>query len=189
MQSLACTLAPAAAGLQHCTAHRPALASSSRPFTTQLPQRRSWQHVTRAEDDSSSEPAAQQVGAAATRHLSSATRPVYSCSVGLSAPHERPLLSPYLSQAAPPPAPQQQQQQQEEEPIWVRRERERQLQKEEGGSFDLPFGAYLLFSSFTAIAAVSALWRSAHLDACLATGGTSTPHYTAGRNRRQARLR
>lgn len=40
--------------------------------------------------------------------------------------------------------------------MWVRRERERQLQKEEGGSRDLPFGLYLLFSSFTAIAAVGA---------------------------------
>jgi hypothetical protein len=40
--------------------------------------------------------------------------------------------------------------------VWVRRERERQLQKEEGGSRDLPFGLYLLFSSFTAIAAVGA---------------------------------
>lgn len=58
---------------------------------------------------------------------------------------------------AAPPAAQQQQQQQEEEPIWVRRERERAAQKEAGGSGDLPFGAYLLFSSFTAIAAVSIL--------------------------------
>ena len=40
--------------------------------------------------------------------------------------------------------------------MWVRRERERQLQKQEGGSRDLPFGLYLLFSSFTAIAAVNA---------------------------------
>ena len=56
-----------------------------------------------------------------------------------------------------PPAESQQQQQkaQEEEPIWVRRERERAAQKESGARGDLPFGAYLLFSSFTAIAAVS----------------------------------
>ena len=64
-------------------------------------------------------------------------------------PHPPPLLL----QTAPPPAPQQQQQQ-EDEPIWVRRERELAAQKEAGGSGDLPFGAYLLFSSFTAIAAV-----------------------------------
>lgn len=70
-------------------------------------------------------------------------------------------------QAAPSAATQQQEAQQpaaeraqqpaaeEEEPIWVRRERERQAQKEAGGSGELPFGAYLLFSAFTAIAAVS----------------------------------
>lgn len=58
----------------------------------------------------------------------------------------------------PPPAAQQQQQEQrqEEEPIWVRRERERAAQQAAGSSGDLPFGVYLLFSSFTAIAAVSA---------------------------------
>ncbi len=63
-----------------------------------------------------------------------------------------------MQASSPPPVQQQdkqQQQQQEEEPVWVRRERERQLQKEEGGNLELPFGAYLLFSSFTAIAAVS----------------------------------
>lgn len=40
----------------------------------------------------------------------------------------------------------------EEEPIWIRRERERELQAKEGK--DLPFGVYLLFSAFVAIAAV-----------------------------------
>lgn len=39
----------------------------------------------------------------------------------------------------------------EEEPVWVRREREAQQEKENG---DLPFGLYLLLSSFVAIAAV-----------------------------------
>ncbi len=37
----------------------------------------------------------------------------------------------------------------------MRRERERAAQQAAGGSDDLPFGVYLLFSSFTAIAAVS----------------------------------
>ena len=38
----------------------------------------------------------------------------------------------------------------------MRRERERAAQQAAGSSGDLPFGVYLLFSSFTAIAAVSA---------------------------------
>lgn len=40
----------------------------------------------------------------------------------------------------------------DEEPVWVKREREEKARKE-GGS-GLPFGLYLLFSSFVAIAAV-----------------------------------
>lgn len=39
----------------------------------------------------------------------------------------------------------------------MRRERERAAQKEADGGGDLPFGVYLLFSSFVAIAAVSRL--------------------------------
>lgn len=39
----------------------------------------------------------------------------------------------------------------EEVPIWERREQEKKIQEEVN---DLPFGLYLLFSSFTAIAAV-----------------------------------
>lgn len=85
---------------------------------------------------------------------------------------------PAAQQAAPPPAPQQQQQQQEEEPIWVRRERERQLQKEEGGSFDLPFGAYLLFSSFTAIAAVGSIFEYANQRPVFDVIQPDSPLYT-----------
>lgn len=50
-------------------------------------------------------------------------------------------------QATPPPS-----SKPEDEPIWIRRERERELQAKEGK--DLPFGAYLLFSAMVAIAAV-----------------------------------
>ena len=52
------------------------------------------------------------------------------------------------SPPTPPPA-------QEEEPIWVRREREREMNKDGGPG--IPFGVYLLLSSFVAIAAVRAL--------------------------------
>ena len=41
--------------------------------------------------------------------------------------------------------------------MWVRREREREMMKNE--AFDLPFGAYLLFSSFVAIAAVGSIFE------------------------------
>jgi hypothetical protein len=41
----------------------------------------------------------------------------------------------------------------DDEPIWVRRERERELLAKQGA--ELPFGAYLLFSAIVAIAAVS----------------------------------
>lgn len=58
MQSAVLHLAPGA---------RPGLvARSSRSFTTRLPQRRMLVSVTRAEGDSNSEQAAQQVGAGAT---------------------------------------------------------------------------------------------------------------------------
>ncbi|GAB4817771.1 hypothetical protein N2152v2_004817 [Parachlorella kessleri] len=46
----------------------------------------------------------------------------------------------------------------EDEPIWVRRERERELQAKEGGK-DLPFGVYLLFSAIVAIAAVGSVFE------------------------------
>lgn len=44
-----------------------------------------------------------------------------------------------------------------EEPIWVRREREREIIAKEGK--DLPFGLYLLLSSFVAIAAVGSVFE------------------------------
>jgi hypothetical protein len=45
----------------------------------------------------------------------------------------------------------------EEEPIWVRREREREIIAKEGK--DLPFGLYLLLSSFVAIAAIGSVFE------------------------------
>lgn len=65
--------------------------------------------------------------------------------------------APAEQQGAPQPPAAPQRAAEEEEPIWVRRERERAAQKEAGGSGELPFGVYLLFSSFVAIAAVSRL--------------------------------
>ena len=44
-----------------------------------------------------------------------------------------------------------------EEPVWVRRERERELMKKEGG--DLPFAFYLLSSAIVAIAAVGSIFE------------------------------
>jgi hypothetical protein len=55
-------------------------------------------------------------------------------------------------EAAPPAAPRPGPVDQEEDPPWVRRERERELQA--GAPKDLPFGVYLLFSTFVGIAAV-----------------------------------
>ena len=46
----------------------------------------------------------------------------------------------------------------DEEPIWVRRERERELMKKEGGG-DLPFAVYLLGSAIVAIAAVGSIFE------------------------------
>ncbi|KAL4859584.1 hypothetical protein ACK3TF_000673 [Chlorella vulgaris] len=83
-------------------------------------------------------------------------------------------------QAAAPKAPEQQQQQQaqqEDEPVWVRRERERQLQKQEGGMRDLPFGAYLLFSSFTAIAAVGSIFEYVNKNAIFDVIQPDSPLY------------
>jgi hypothetical protein len=51
----------------------------------------------------------------------------------------------YTVQAAPPTT------EAEAVPVWERREQEKKRQEELN---DLPFGLYLLFSSFTAIAAV-----------------------------------
>lgn len=51
--------------------------------------------------------------------------------------------------------------QQEEEPVWVRRERERELMAKEGPK-DLPFGVYLLFSAIVAIAAIGSIFEYAN---------------------------
>ncbi|KAL4432428.1 hypothetical protein ABPG77_001727 [Micractinium sp. CCAP 211/92] len=83
-------------------------------------------------------------------------------------PEQVPSRSPSHTQQAPAPAEQQGAPQppaaqrpagEEEEPIWVRRERERAAQKEAGGGGDLPFGVYLLFSSFVAIAAIGSIFE------------------------------
>lgn len=141
MQATTSTRAPV--GTAAFRAPKRAAASPRRPFAPTLPQCQRPLHLARAEGDGGEQPP-QQVVEAARR---------------LALPRHSPDLPRLTSvQAAPPKAPEQQQQQQaqqEDEPVWVRRERERQLQKQEGGMRDLPFGAYLLFSSFTAIAAVS----------------------------------
>ncbi|GLC40568.1 hypothetical protein PLESTB_000044000 [Pleodorina starrii] len=46
----------------------------------------------------------------------------------------------------------------EELPPWIRREKERELQAQQGAS-GLPWGLYLLFSIFTAIAAVGSIFE------------------------------
>lgn len=51
--------------------------------------------------------------------------------------------------------------QQDDEPVWVRRERERELMAKEG-SKDLPFGVYLLFSAIVAIAAIGSIFEYAN---------------------------
>lgn len=56
---------------------------------------------------------------------------------------------------------QEKQVQQEDEPVWVRRERERELMAKEG-SKDLPFGLYLLFSAIVAIAAIGSIFEYAN---------------------------
>lgn len=58
---------------------------------------------------------------------------------------------PSASSSTPPPPTT------EEEPIWVRREREREIVAKEGK--DLPFGLYLLLSSFVAIAAIGSVFE------------------------------
>jgi hypothetical protein len=105
--------------------------------------------LSRAEGDSSSEQATQQVGSSACGPAACFTPANARLLLHLLALKDFPAIW-FLLQTAPAS---QQQQQREEEPVWVQRERERKLQKEEGGG-DLPFGAYLLFSAFTAIAAV-----------------------------------
>lgn len=47
----------------------------------------------------------------------------------------------------------------DDEPIWVRREREREMLAKQGGNKDLPFGVYLLLSSIVAIAAVGSIFE------------------------------
>ncbi|WPT14415.1 hypothetical protein PSENEW3_00000545 [Picochlorum sp. SENEW3] len=56
---------------------------------------------------------------------------------------------------------QEQKVQQDDEPVWVRRERERELMAKEG-SKDLPFGVYLLFSAMVAIAAIGSIFEYAN---------------------------
>lgn len=56
---------------------------------------------------------------------------------------------------------QEQKVQQDDEPVWVRRERERELMAKEG-SKDLPFGVYLLFSAIVAIAAIGSIFEYAN---------------------------
>ena len=66
---------------------------------------------------------------------------------------------------------------QTEEPIWVRRERERELMEKEGGG-DLPFGVYLLASAIVAIAAVGSIFEYANKNPIFDVIGTDSPLYT-----------
>lgn len=64
-----------------------------------------------------------------------------------------------------------------EEPIWVRRERERELAKQEGKK-DLPFGLYLLLSSIVAIAAVGSIFEFANKNPIFDIIYPDSPLYT-----------
>lgn len=64
-----------------------------------------------------------------------------------------------------------------EEPIWVRRERERELAKQEGKK-DLPFGLYLLLSSIVAIAAVGSIFEFANKNPIFDIVYPDSPLYT-----------
>lgn len=63
-----------------------------------------------------------------------------------------------------------------EEPIWVRRERERELLKKEGG--DLPFGVYLLASAIVAIAAVGSIFEYTNKNPIFDIIQADSPLYT-----------
>jgi hypothetical protein len=67
-------------------------------------------------------------------------------------------------------------QQKEEEPIWVRRERERELQKQQGS--DLPFGVYLLASAIVAIAAVGSIFEFVNKNPIFDVIEADSPLYT-----------
>lgn len=66
----------------------------------------------------------------------------------------------------------------EEEPIWVRRERERELLAKQGGIKELPFGVYLLLSAIVAIAAVGSIFEFANKNPIFDTIYPDSPFYT-----------
>ena len=64
----------------------------------------------------------------------------------------------------------------EEEPIWVRREREREMAKQ--GNKELPFGVYLLMSSIVAIAAVGSIFEFTNKNPIFDVIYPDSPLYT-----------
>jgi len=77
---------------------------------------------------------------------------------------------PFLPQSAAP-----KERIREEEPIWVRRERERELMKKEGS--DLPFAVYLVASAVVAIAAVGSIFEYANSKPIFDTVYPDSPLY------------
>lgn len=63
----------------------------------------------------------------------------------------------------------------EDEPIWVRREKERELQKKEGK--DLPFAVYLLSSAIVAIAAVGSIFEYTNKNPIFDVIESDSPFY------------
>lgn len=68
--------------------------------------------------------------------------------------------------------------QSEEEPIWVRREREREMMKASGQDKELPFGVYLLLSAIVAIAAVGSIFEYANKNPIFDVIYPDSPLYT-----------
>ena len=66
----------------------------------------------------------------------------------------------------------------DEEPIWVRREREREMMKASGQDKELPFGVYLLLSAIVAIAAVGSIFEYANKNPIFDVIYPDSPLYT-----------
>ena len=62
----------------------------------------------------------------------------------------------------------------EEEPVWVKREKQRELDSQ---NKDLPFGVYLLFSCFVTIAAVGSCFEFANQNPIFGVVGPDSPLY------------
>ncbi len=62
----------------------------------------------------------------------------------------------------------------EDEPVWVKREKQRELDSQ---NKDLPFGVYLLFSCFVTIAAVGSCFEFANQNPIFGVVGPDSPLY------------